>query len=91
MSTKEEKANLLKFLGLNDQKVEETLKNETLSSLLIEIVNTVQSSFIFINCNLYLSEYCFQKRQKNLLKRMKTWIKHLKVYCTKSEQKLKLK
>lgn len=45
MSSKEEKATLLKFLGLNDQKVEETFKNETLTNFLVEIVNHVKFLF----------------------------------------------
>lgn len=38
MATKKEKANLFRLIGLNDQKIEETLKNESLSTFLAEIV-----------------------------------------------------
>ncbi|RNA15970.1 glutamine--tRNA ligase [Brachionus plicatilis] len=39
MTTPEEKTEYLRFIGLNDQKIQETLKNETLTSLLLEIVH----------------------------------------------------
>lgn len=48
MTTKEEKANILRYLGLNDQKIEETLKNESLTNSLLEIskhVNNLYSYF----------------------------------------------
>ena len=38
MSSKEEKTALLRMIGLTDQKIEETIKNEALTSLLVEIV-----------------------------------------------------
>lgn len=41
MSTKEEKVNLFKLIGLSDQKIEETLKNESLSNFLVEIITDV--------------------------------------------------
>ena len=45
MASKEEKASALKYLGLNDQKIDETLKNEALSVFLIEISNHVRDIF----------------------------------------------
>jgi hypothetical protein len=41
MSSKEEKANLFKLIGLSDQKIEETIKNEALTKLLVEIITHV--------------------------------------------------
>jgi len=38
MASREEKVSLFRLIGLNDQKIEETLKNETLSTFLAEIV-----------------------------------------------------
>lgn len=49
MASKEEKVNALKYLGLNEQKIEETLKNEALSNFLIEISNHVID---LLPCNL---------------------------------------
>lgn len=46
MATKKEKANLFRLIGLNDQKIEETLKNESLSTFLAEIV-TIVSFWLF--------------------------------------------
>ena len=44
MASKEEKTNELKYLGLNDQKIVETLKNEALSTFLVEIAKHVKKS-----------------------------------------------
>ena len=41
MSTKEEKVILFKLIGLSDQKIEETLKNESLTNFLVEIITDV--------------------------------------------------
>lgn len=41
MITVEEKTQALQYIGLTDQKILETLKNETITNLLIEIVNHV--------------------------------------------------
>jgi hypothetical protein len=41
MATKEEKSALLRYIGLNDQKIEETIKNEPLTALLVEIITHV--------------------------------------------------
>ena len=42
MSSKEEKANLFKLIGLSDHKIEETIKNESLTKLLVEIISHVR-------------------------------------------------
>jgi len=39
MAIKEEKANLFRLIGLSDQKIEETIKNESLSTFLVEVVS----------------------------------------------------
>ena len=41
MGSREEKISLYKLIGLGDQKIEETLKNEPLSNLLVQIINHV--------------------------------------------------
>ena len=41
MATKEEKATLLRMIGLSDSKIEETIKNDQLTSLLVEIITHV--------------------------------------------------
>lgn len=41
MATKEEKTSLLKLIGLSDQKIVETLKNEQLTNFFVEIINYV--------------------------------------------------
>lgn len=41
MTNQEEKAEYLRFIGLTDQKIQETLKNEAITNLLVEIVNHV--------------------------------------------------
>ena len=41
MAIKEEKANLFRLIGLSDQKIEETIKNESLSTFLVEVVSIV--------------------------------------------------
>lgn len=41
MATKEEKSNALKYLGLTEQKIEETIKNESLTTALLEIIKHV--------------------------------------------------
>ena len=41
MGSKEEKINLFKLIGLSDQKITETIKNEALSNLLVQIINHV--------------------------------------------------
>ncbi len=46
MVSKEEKVTLFKSIGLGDVKIEETLKNESLSNFLCEIINSV--GFILI-------------------------------------------
>jgi hypothetical protein len=49
MSSKEEKASLFKLIGLSDQKIDETIKNEALTKLLVEIITHVdlQTHFQF--------------------------------------------
>lgn len=42
MATKEEKFRLFRLINLSDQKIEETLKNESLSTFLVEIVTIVK-------------------------------------------------
>ncbi len=49
MSSKEEKANLFKLIGLSDQKIEETIKNESLTKLLVEIISHVDTKFLILN------------------------------------------
>lgn len=46
MASREEKVALFKSIGLGDVKIEETLKNESLSNFLCEIINTVNYLFI---------------------------------------------
>jgi hypothetical protein len=41
MASKEEKSAMLRLIGLTDQKIEETIKNEQLTSLLVEIATLV--------------------------------------------------
>ena len=41
MATKEERTNLFKTLHLSEQKIQETIKNEPLSAMLVEIINLV--------------------------------------------------
>ena len=41
MATKEEKSALFKLICLSDQKIEDTVKNETLSKFLVEIITHV--------------------------------------------------
>ncbi len=41
MANKDEKVTLLRLIGLSDQKIDETLKNESLTVLLIETINIV--------------------------------------------------
>lgn len=48
MSTKEEKSNYLKYLSLTDQKIEETIKNEALTTTLVEIVKHVKLHFLIV-------------------------------------------
>lgn len=44
MATKEERANLFKSLHLSEQKIQETVKNEPLSVMLVEIINLANKS-----------------------------------------------
>lgn len=44
MASREEKATLFKLIGLGEKKIEETMKNESLSNLLVEIINQVSKS-----------------------------------------------
>jgi hypothetical protein len=44
MTSREEKATLFKLIGLGEKKIEETIKNESLSNLLVEIINQVSKS-----------------------------------------------
>ena len=44
MATKEERTTMFKSLHLSDQKIQETIKNEPLSAMLVEIITLV--SFI---------------------------------------------
>ncbi|CAF0733153.1 unnamed protein product [Brachionus calyciflorus] len=67
MSTKEEKTELLRLLGLTDQKIEETLKNEAITNLLIEIVNNVKK--------LLPNDQTLDKSAANLLYQIGTKIK----------------
>jgi hypothetical protein len=41
MTSKEERTELFRLIGLSDQKIEETLKNEQLTVFLVEIIKTV--------------------------------------------------
>ena len=41
MATKEERVKLLKLIHLSDQKIDETVKNESLTALLAEIIQYV--------------------------------------------------
>jgi hypothetical protein len=42
MTTTKERTTLLHMLGLTDQKIEETSKNEALTNLLVDIINHVR-------------------------------------------------
>ena len=42
-NNKEEKVALLRLIGLSDQKIDETLKNESLTLILIETISIVNN------------------------------------------------
>ena len=54
MSNTEDKSALFKLIGLSDQKIEETIKNEPLSNFLIEIINHVGFLANILNIFLFL-------------------------------------
>lgn len=47
MTTKEEKIKALQFIGLTDQKIQETTKNEAITNILVEIVEHVSILLTF--------------------------------------------
>ena len=62
MASREEKVALFKSIGLGDVKIEETLKNESLSNFLCEIINTV--NYLFIYFQLIIKMIFFFQLQK---------------------------
>jgi hypothetical protein len=55
MASREEKGALFKLIGLGEKKIEETIKNESLSNLLVEVINQV-SEFTKFKVHLEIHE-----------------------------------
>lgn len=80
MATKEEKSNALKYLGLTEQKIEETIKNESLTATLLEIVKHVWKNIWIVSNReyLYISYYYFRLR---VLVKEPNWTKRRLICC----------
>ena len=83
MATREEKIVLLRYIGLTDQKIEETIKNETLTNLLVEIINHVAKLNSF-KCllSLFKRNFLLFERARPCLKIKKLALRSLLVRCS---------
>ena len=68
MASREEKVALFKSIGLGDVKIEETLKNESLSNFLCEIINTVNYLFIYFQLIIKKIFFFNYKKARSFLK-----------------------